>query len=484
LFFSGKKNQIKFQSFFFFANGTKKRNENENIEIIFQKNIVLYSQSVFFKKKKKMRSLLNSSSKKPIAYILGNEGGDMDSVVCAFMLSRLIARYSSTNNTSPTKWLENLKHHHCVPVCNFPRSDLSLRQDIILAFKKSQIIRDEKQMLDELAFLDEVPFLLNDETTKQKEEEKEKKCILLVDHNIPAPNQMHLVPFVKGIVDHHALPPQPIKFSNDEEFVNVIETIGSASSLITRLFATLNIPINKSEAYLLLCPILMDTNNFNPASKKAVEGDFHAADFLYKIISSYSSFGTSSSFGAKEATALFDELAHARESYELLSIADALKKDTKVFHFEFLDKKQQIALPIASWGENLEKHVLKRFSLSQILDELVNFANDYKGAQSDGAMAMFHKKHERHVIFYARTPACQKAVKAFFDHHRTENQETCKVSFQNLSESWITKGNLLTEEERKKYPLEQFGVFLFDDHTVSRKGFTPILFDFFGKYSL
>lgn len=434
----------------------------------------------------------------PVAFILGNEGGDMDSVVCSFLTCKLISRASSLA-TFPS-WIKPLQRHTCVPVCNFSKSDLSLRQDIILAFEKSQIQmfshhnnnsssnNNNTNICSSLCFSDEMPFLQDPRACEELAQNND--CIILVDHNVPAPNQQHLSPFVRGIIDHHALAPEPLKLNrgDDDDCVQLIETIGSASSLVARLFHQLRVPLSPNEAQLLLSPILMDTHNFNPASKKAVLGDFQARDFLFKIISAYKASTKSACTSAAPVTfdeelelakALFVELGDARESYEKLSVKDALKKDTKLFHFATAASGKSIAMPIASWGEHLQNDVLKRFPMEQLLKEMIQFC-DERGPSTDGSMAMFHRNHQRHLIFFAKSEAAQRGMKEFFHLHA--HGSNVPPTFTNLTEALIAIKPAAvgeTEGDRTKYTTEQFGAYLFDDSTISRKLLTPSLTDFF-----
>jgi inorganic pyrophosphatase/exopolyphosphatase len=309
-------------------------------------------------------------------------------------------------------------------------------------------------------------------------------CVILVDHNVPCPSQQHLRPLVRGIVDHHAAAPDPIaipewpRADGDDYMTNVlnlVETIGSAASLVTRLFRATQTGLDPLLARLLLAPVLLDTSNFNPSAKKAVDGDFAARDFLLRVINAYQD--PTRPFTEDDAKAYFKELSDARESYDNLSIADALRKDTKVFHFALkksdagagADADASLAIPIASWGENLEQHVLKRFTMQQLLAELRVFATARAG---DGAMAMFHKKGQRHVVYFARTPLCQAAFASFFA------APPGGLKFSNVTQQFVVPA--LADGDAAG--LREFGAYMFDDATVSRKQFTPRLTEFFLEF--
>lgn len=451
------------------------------------------------------RSRLSSG---PIAFILGNEGGDCDSVVCAYMLGRLLDTAHRTpfvaagRLASVAPWLKRFAMHTPVALCNFPAADLVLRGDITLAFKRAELSaalqmassnnssssvasaafsRDASAMM---LFADQIPLLSDPASVKDLQPDD---CVLLVDHNIPTASQMHLAPFVRGIVDHHALANEPIKIPrpagaspDDNSVLEVIETIGSAASIVTRLYRQLQLPLDPFQARLLLAPVLLDTNNFNASSKKAVEGDFSARDFLCRVISAYS-YGPQ--FNDESMKHFFKELMDEREAYDTLSIAEALRKDAKTFHFETpllaraapsgdaassakpRSSPPSLVLPISSWGENLTHHVLPRFSMAALLTEL-----RASSAKADGAIAMFHKKGERHVVFFARTEPCARALRDIFVLNKAG------VAFRDLTAELV--GAEVAAAAVAGGGGVAVGAVIFEDHTISRKNLTPKIQEF------
>lgn len=407
----------------------------------------------------------------PVAFILGNEGGDLDSVVCAYTFAHLMAsaRHNLPRLASIAPWLPPLKEHIGVPLCNFPSTDLVLRQDVVLAFAKAGI----RDIASQMIFSDQIPLLAE---PKSVAELQPGDCVILVDHNVPTDTQMHLAPFVRGVVDHHELPPGewPIKLAKDGSALEVIETVGSATSLIARLYRQLQLPLDPCMARLMLAPVLLDTSNFKPSAKKAVEGDFQARDFLCKLISAYS-YGPA--FTPDEsATALFTELLDARASYAELTIAEALRKDTKIFTFAMPKLNRgtatatalpdKMVMPIASWGEELEGTVSSRFKLADIVGELAKFSES-KGAH--GGIITFHKgSSDRDMIFYAKTDLCRDAMKAMF------LDQAVGLQFKDLSGS----------SHAFAFPAGvKGGIVRFADSTVSRKLLTPKMGDFFAAWS-
>ena len=415
----------------------------------------------------------------------------MDSVVCAYMFSHMMAAARQrlprlTTGKSPlpppAPWLAPFRDHTCIPVCNFPRAELALRQDIALAFARCQIDLN-------LCFADELPLLSDASAVRDLHPQD---CVILVDHNVPTHSQAHLAPLVRAVIDHHALPPTPLveawqavaagpgssgADSADAAVLNVVEKVGSAASLVARLFRALQLPLDPLQARLLLAPVLLDTSNFSEAANKAVEADFAARAFLTGVISAYGG----GPFTADDGKAFWKELSDARESYDDLSIALALRKDSKTFTFDLKkavsttaandnNNKATLVLPIASWGENLLVQVLRRFTIAQLLADLEAYAEDRGG---DGAMAMFHKKGQRHVVYVARTPLCCAALASFFS--------SCPgVGFTNLSSTTLP-AECAAASTPSAPP--KCGVYQFDDPTFSRKQLSPKLSEFFLTFS-
>jgi inorganic pyrophosphatase/exopolyphosphatase len=137
--------------------------------------------------------------------------------------------------------------------------------------------------------------------------------MVLVDHNILAPDQQFLTPYVENVIDHH--------FDEKVEFPalnsKTIEIVGSCSTLVAEKISN----ISPDKAYLLLMAILMDTSNLtNPlvTTKK----DVCMANRL-KLI-------------AGELFSEFDyaEVSRLRSSVDHLRPDQLLRKDYKLYQEE------------------------------------------------------------------------------------------------------------------------------------------------------
>jgi inorganic pyrophosphatase/exopolyphosphatase len=434
----------------------------------------------------------------PVAFVLGNEGGDCDSVVCALMVARLVSAAGANLALVAGKfpWAGRLRNHRCVPVCNFSRSELALRQDVVLAFARA---RADASAL--CSFADDAPLLSEAAALRDLHPQD---CVILVDHNVPCPRQAHLQPLVRGVVDHHALshdglsipemPPAPDEpalataptsdgasaltggeadTTAGKPVLQLVETIGSCASLVARLFQAMQLPLDPQGARLLLAPVLLDTNNFNAAAKKATPGDAAARDFLVRLIAAYD--GRAAPAGDDELRALHKDLLDARESYEALPVADALRKDLKDFQFALAAadaaEPQRLSVAIASWGENLEATVLRRFSLAELLGGLEALA---KSRASDAAIAMFHKKGQRHAVVFAASPLGHAALARFFG-----STAEGALRFTDVGERLQLP---VAAECGGGAEYRWSGIFMFDDPSISRKQLTPHMADFLREF--
>lgn len=137
-------------------------------------------------------------------FVLGNEAGDMDSCVSAVMFALLLSERHDRD---------------CIPVLNIPRSEFTLRPDVVFAFDTAGLSADM------LTFRDDIPLFssASDAFSKLRMGNATGTAfsVILVDHNVLATFQDHLAPFVIGIIDHH----------NDiGRYPRALRTIASAGS--------------------------------------------------------------------------------------------------------------------------------------------------------------------------------------------------------------------------------------------------------------
>lgn len=154
--------------------------------------------------------------------VIGNMAADMDSISSALALASALGYH---------------------PLINIPREELSLRKDVLYLF---QLLNIDPSTLH---FREDMTHLLGPSTE-----------VILVDHNVLSPDQQHLIPHVRKIIDHHK--DEKIDYPKLES--KIISKTGSNATLILELIQQLLTP---ELALLLLAPLLLDTSNFQDTRK-------------------------------------------------------------------------------------------------------------------------------------------------------------------------------------------------------------------------
>ena len=163
--------------------------------------------------------------------VIGHKNPDTDSVVSAYVWSRLLSRLGDEAK---------------------PAVAGEVNKETKLVFERAEVELPKKQNLED-------------------------RDIFLVDHN--ETGQMAGDPKnVIGVLDHHNLSDlstdQPIYFRN--------EPLGSTSSLIARVASEKEVELEEEEIFLLLCGIISDTLKFN--SPTTTDYDVNLARDLADII--------------------------------------------------------------------------------------------------------------------------------------------------------------------------------------------------------
>jgi manganese-dependent inorganic pyrophosphatase len=142
------------------------------------------------------------------------------------------------------------------------------------------------------------------------------KNFFLVDFN---EEDQSPIPFnkieIQGLVDHHKL---NIKIAKDSPIIFRVEPIGSACSIIAKMYQDYKIKINKKIATLLLCGIISDTLKF--ASPTTTKEDEQIAKTLAKI--------------AKiDIEELANKMFEAKSNLDKLTPQEIISSDYKEYHF-------------------------------------------------------------------------------------------------------------------------------------------------------
>lgn len=230
---------------------------------------------------------------RPLTVVLGNEGGDLDSVVGSICLSFIL-------NNNP-----NFDFGTTVPSLNFDPRDLPLRTDV-----------------HKFLQLHDVPYellLTSDPTCKGSDSfidlSKENINIVLFDHNLLTSSHKGCEEQVVGIVDHHK---NENKYLNTTGALRIIKEIGSASTLVGRICQNQNIPF--PFASFLAGPIVIDCENFDLSRNRATPEDIEVFQWLKKNIDPSIDFSS-----------LYKQLKEWRANIFCLSVEENLRRDYKFY---------------------------------------------------------------------------------------------------------------------------------------------------------
>lgn len=201
---------------------------------------------------------LNDDSKN-IHLVLGNESGDLDSIVSSILYAYFLNYEGDTQCDALY-----------IPLLNIHRKDLLLRKDVDYLLQLAKIPSNTLLFLD-----DELPL--------EKLLQRDRLRLHLVDHNVLRPKQKHLSSTVVSIIDHHA----------DESFSyplltpshKLIEQVGSSATLIAeKIAASRFLTLTPEMATLLLAPILIDTYDLQSV-EKTTDRDRAIAAILKALVS-------------------------------------------------------------------------------------------------------------------------------------------------------------------------------------------------------
>ena len=227
---------------------------------------------------------------KQLTLVLGNESGDLDSVVSSVTLA-----WSRHSPDTPT-----------LPLLNFAREDLALKTEVLFVFR---------QLVD--LPVHHIPCLNDIEFSKILS----KVNVILVDHNvIENPELAFLDPKVTEIYDHHKID-REIR-SNLKKCQ--IEKVGSCSTLVAEaIFRNIPDPVDSRFLTLIRCTIILDTKNICPQTKKATAKDVQILDMVEDKLKKQGNLNE----GRRH---LLNRLLTAKGDVSGFSISMLIRKDMKV----------------------------------------------------------------------------------------------------------------------------------------------------------
>jgi len=233
----------------------------------------------------------NDDNGPTIHMTMGNEAGDADSIISALALGYVVQSQilSSDQNVDADNSIQEI----VVPIVSVPRTDLSLRRDVMLLLDLADITVENLLYVDD----DIVSRNLLPSSYDKKSSQSDRslpRTLTLVDHNRIRSSLSHLSTLVSEIVDHHVdeKSHQDVVTTDSGKriiaFENGQATVASTCTLVTeRIFQhtalgdqSATISINGSLGLLLLGVILLDSVNMLAEAGKGTARDEKAMQML------------------------------------------------------------------------------------------------------------------------------------------------------------------------------------------------------------
>jgi len=341
----------------------------------------------------------------PDLIIMGNEAADLDS-----MASSIAYGYLHTLKTPGAAAL---------PVMPIARADFHLRTEAVFVMKEAGINPDDLVFFDEI---DAASLLV-------------KTPLVLVDHNSPSPELEKFQPKVTGIVDHH---------SDDGNFSDaqprIIQTIGSTTSIIARLFMDAGFTISSELAVLLGGTILLDTVNLDDSAGRVTDADKEIAAHLLPLC-------------PLSREDFFSQVQKAKFSVQGLSTNDLLRKDYKQWMLgKTLCGIGSALIALEDWArmDSDLSRGFEDFTVERKLDILFSMN------------AFTNPDFHRHLVIYTKTQAEHDRLLVFLQENGLD------LKLMNL-------------EGQKKDGAGYIQFYEQGNLKISRKKLHPILKDFFNE---
>jgi exopolyphosphatase len=281
----------------------------------------------------------NMYSGTQVTFCIGNEAGDLDSIVSALGM----AYWSARKN----------KDAIVVPIAQFSRAEFQLRKDAVLAFQEAGFEMDDQDAPKCLTFWDEVEW---DKVADSK--------VILVDHNKMSPEvEQRFAGRVSLIVDHH------INEGAHSEAKRLIEEgIGSTCTLVSEILGN---DIPQDLGVLLMSTVLLDTRYFDTDKrfKETDQRDFMAVEKLQAL-----RFTPAAAMTRKNPQrAWYGRLMKARATKESLSPEAALRVDFKGISVQFHGRTKQIgfsslSIDLAKLLENEQEFASFRAAVYKVVE--------------------------------------------------------------------------------------------------------------------
>jgi exopolyphosphatase len=267
--------------------------------------------------------------------VLGNEAGDLDSMVSAIVYAFLCYQQDG--------------YRSVLPVMPIQRADFSLRSEAVYLFQEAGIDPADIIFYDEI----DLEALLAGGTE-----------LILVDHNELCSQLKQYNNTVVGILDHHVdagLYPAAFR---------LIQAVGSTASLVALEFDRVGTVMDKKSAVLLCGTILLDTINLDPGAGRVTAVDHDMVKKLLPLC------------GISQQD-FFKNIQRAKFKMSGLSTYDLLRKDYKEWQFGRVKcGVSTVLLSVADWLK-MDIDLVRGFS-GYMMDKNLDVLISMNGFMEDG----------------------------------------------------------------------------------------------------
>lgn len=263
-----------------------------------------------------------------VRLVMGNESADLDSIICALLLSY---GYALQDKCA------------VIPVINCAREDYRLRTESYGLLKRYDIDAGD------LIFFEDLPADWLDSPGKLS--------ITLVDHNLLPDKLLGWSDNVAAILDHHH--DTGLYLYADPR---ILAAVGSCSTLVAEyLMNQTAVVISEELATLLLAAILVDTINLDPSQGRVTAMDISVASRLRKI-------------SKENPQKLYQDLQAMKGDVSGLSSAELLRKDYKQWTTANLTYGiASVPVPLQQWlqQDSQAVHAIRAFMQTRQLFFLI-----------------------------------------------------------------------------------------------------------------
>ncbi|XP_054477749.1 exopolyphosphatase PRUNE1 [Anoplopoma fimbria] len=329
--------------------------------------------------------------------VLGNEAGDVDSMVCALTYAYFLSKTGRSETL-------------VVPMLNIRQSDLLLRSDNVYLLRQVALSPDLLLFRDQL----DLRALHRDGRLR----------LTLVDHNVLPSSDSDLEGAVVEVIDHHLL-----ERESSSTCPVTVETVGSCATLVTeRIIQKAPEVLDQQVAQLLYAAVVLDCVNMAPSAGKVTPKDSQYVEALESRFPALPPRG-----------ALFQTLQNAKFDVSGLNTEQMLLKDMKavsgslnvavsVLYVTLEDFLQRAGLEAELSGFCL------KFGFDLLLLMTISFSES--------------KEPIRELAVFSHSTTCRQQVSLYLEQARDPALNLCPISSPRPHITAYQQGNSLASRKK------------------------------------